>query len=136
MWEEMNGKPLAETSGDVVPNDAPDGGGHTDGAQFGRIIWVFVRAEEVGIAEVGTDGMGKLICEDGIEEELKVCIYGWVVKFAEEGDVNMQERTLLLSSMNVVMMETEQKLSSPKSPARTRCLARWLFSAACRGART
>ena len=23
-------------------------------------------AEEVGIAEVGTDGMGKLICEDGI----------------------------------------------------------------------
>ena len=42
MWEEMNGKPL-ETSGDVVPNDgAPDGGGHTDGAQFGRIIWVFV----------------------------------------------------------------------------------------------
>lgn len=46
----------------------------------GTLIWVFVGAEEVGIAEVGTDGMGKLICEDGSKEELKVCIYGWVVK--------------------------------------------------------
>ena len=70
---------------------------------------------------------------EGIEEASSWC--GNLVKFAEEGDVNMQERTLLLSSMNVVMMETERKLSSPKSPARTRCLAR-LFSAACRGART
>ena len=94
MWEEMNGKPLAETSGNVVPNDAPDGGGHADGAQFGRIIWVFVEAEEVGIAEVGTDGMGKLICE----EELKVCIYGWVVKAdkAMEGVHGVRNDVLLI----------------------------------------
>ena len=53
---------------------------HADGEQFGRIIWVFVEAEKVGVAEVRVDGMGKLICEDDIEEELEVCVDGWVVQ--------------------------------------------------------
>ena len=78
--EEMCGKPLFVGGGDVVPNDASNSGGHADGAQFSSIIWVFVEAEKVGVAEVRMDGVWKLICEDNVEEELEVCVDGWVVQ--------------------------------------------------------
>ena len=31
IWEEMCGKPLAEGGGNVIPNDAPNSGGHANG---------------------------------------------------------------------------------------------------------
>ncbi len=80
MREEVCGKPLFVGGGDVIPNNASDCRRHANGAEFGGVAWVFVEAEKVGVAEVRVDGMWKLICEDDVEEELEVCVDGWVVQ--------------------------------------------------------
>ena len=66
-WLEDLGKGGFEKLNNIFANCAAECSAHSDGTQFGEVIWVFVERHEIVGTEVGTDGwwVGWLACALG-----------------------------------------------------------------------